>query len=282
MPFYTYIALTHIHPREAVHPDFDQTDPNRAGLYADIIAEQDYRTGQILDAIEEAGITDNTLVVVCSDNSTGGVDIVPGGSPGPWGGNFFTPPYEGSMRVPAMVRWPGKVPAGVVSEEMLSAVDWYKTFAALAGASDKVPTDRPMDGVDASAFLLGKSETAGRKHVLFAGPDGEMMSVKYGDIKVIFRYGEAIDKPIVKPMFPMVFDLASDPGERFNLMFEKMDMAFMFAPAFKALIEYKESTVKYPNIKPGADFSGYENLKGAPHAGEAKAEDWEVHHHAPS
>ena len=54
------------------------------------------------------------------------------------------------MRVPAMVRCPGKVPAGVVTEEMLSAHDWYKTFAALAGASDKVPTDRPMDGVDAS------------------------------------------------------------------------------------------------------------------------------------
>ena len=70
------------------------------------------------------------------------------------------------MRVPAMVRWPGKVPAGVVSEEMLSAHDWYKTFAALAGASDKVPTDRPMDGVDASKFLLGESKTTGRESAL--------------------------------------------------------------------------------------------------------------------
>ena len=58
-----------------------------------------------------------------------------------------------------MARWPGNVPAGVVTEEMLSAHDWYATFAALAGASDKVPTDRPMDGIDASKFLLGESET---------------------------------------------------------------------------------------------------------------------------
>jgi len=282
VPFFTYIALTHIHPPEAAHPDFYQKSPDRSGMYADIIAEQDYRSGQILDAIEEAGIADNTIVVLSSDNSTGGVDIIPGGSPGPWGGNFFTPPYEGSMRVPAMVRWPGKVPAGVVSEQMLTAVDWYKTFAALAGASDKVPTDRPMDGVDASAFLLGNSKTTGREHVLFAGPDGEMMSVKYGDIKVIFRYGEGIDKPIVKPMFPMVFDLASDPGERFNLMFNKMDMAFMFEPAFKALIEYKLSTMKYPDIKPGEDFKGYHGLRQAAHDAKAAIAGYELHHHAPS
>jgi arylsulfatase A-like enzyme len=170
-PFYTYIAFTHIHPPEAVHPDFDQTSPERSGLYADIVAEQDYRTGQILDAIEQAGIGDNTIVILSSDNSTGGVDIVPGGSPGPWGGNFFTPPYEGSMRVPAMVRWPGKVPAGVVSDETLSALDWYRTIATIAGAADKVPDDRPIDGVDVSEYLLGKSPSTGREYVLFEGPE---------------------------------------------------------------------------------------------------------------
>ena len=101
------------------------------------------------------------------------------------------------MRVPAIVRLPGKVPAGVVTDEMLSAHDWYKTFAALAGASDKVPTDRPMDGVDASAFLLGESEQTGRESLLFFGPDGSLMSVKWRNIKIWLRYSEGIDKPIV-------------------------------------------------------------------------------------
>jgi arylsulfatase A-like enzyme len=280
-PFYTYIALTHIHPREAVHPDFDQTSPDRSGLYADIVAEQDYRTGQILDAIEQAGITDNTLVILSSDNSTGGVDIVPGGSPGPWHGDFFTPPYEGSMRVPAMVRWPGKVPAGVVSDDALTALDWYRTLATIAGAADKVPDDRPIDGVDASEFLLGKTKSSGREFVLFEGPDGEMMSVKYGNVKIIFRYSKGIEDPIVTPQFPLAYDLASDPGERFNLMYNTMDMAWMFGPAFKALTEYKVSTIKYPNIEPGKDFSGYGNLDGLVHKGEAKIADWELaHHHA--
>src|SRR5208337_5666888 len=133
----------------------------------------DYRIGQIVDSVKEAGIADNTMIVLSSDNSTIFVHAFAlGGSNGPWRGDFSTPPSEGSMRTLAMVSWPKKVPAGVVSQEMLSAHDWYKTLAALAGASDKVPADRPMDGVDASAYLRGESEHTGRETLLFFGPDG--------------------------------------------------------------------------------------------------------------
>ena len=131
------------------------------------------------------------------------------------------------MRVPAIVRWPGTVPAGVVTEEMLSAHDWYTTFAALAGASYKVPADRPIDGIDASEFLLGQSPASGRESILFFGPDGSLMSAKWHNIKVVLRYSEGIDQPIVTPQWPMLFDLASDPGELYNLMATKMDMGWM-------------------------------------------------------
>ena len=124
-----------------------------------------------------------------------------------------------------MVRWPGKVPAGVVTEEMLSAHDWYTTFAALAGASDKVPTDRPIDGIDASRFLLGESATSGRESFLFFGPDGSLMSVKWHNMKAVLRYSEGIDQPIVTPQWPMLFDLASDPNELYNIMATKMAWA---------------------------------------------------------
>jgi arylsulfatase len=177
-----------------------------------------------------------------------------------------------------MVRWPGKIPAGVVTEQCIAAVDWYRTFATIAGAADKVPDDRPIDSVDTSEFLLGNSKTSGREYVLLAGNDGDMMSVKYGDIKVIFRYAEGIDKPIVKPQWPLVFDLSSDPGEKFNLMITKLDMMWMFAPAFHALGEYKASLAKYPNIKPGEDFAGYGG--DAAHDGHAPIAGYEVHHHA--
>jgi arylsulfatase A-like enzyme len=257
-PFFTYIALSHLHPPEKVHPDFDQTNPSRLGGYADLIAEMDYRVGQIVDCVDQAGIAEKTLIVFSSDNGAGLIDAAPqGGSSGPWRGGFMTPPWEGSMRVPAMVRWPGKVPARVVSEEMLSAHDWYKTFAALAGAADKVPTDRPMDGVDASKFLLGESKTTGRESLLFFGPDGSLMSSKWRQVKAVFRYCEGIAEPILQPQFPMVFDLGSDPGERYNLFNTKLDMGWMFGVVFRTVGAYEKSIAQYPNIKPGQEFTGY-------------------------
>ena len=138
----------------------------------------DYRVGQILDGIKEAGADDNTIVVLSSDNGfTTGAASGSGGSSGPWRGNFYNTPWEGSMRVPAIVRWPGKIPAGVVTEQMLGSVDWLPTLAALAGASSLVPKDRPIDGKDASAFLLGKSPTTDRNFYTFFGGDGELMSI---------------------------------------------------------------------------------------------------------
>jgi arylsulfatase len=257
-PFFTYVALSHMHPPEAVHPDFDQTDPSRLGMYADIIAEMDHRVGQIVDCVDEAGIADNTIIVFSSDNGPGMIDVhPPGGSSGPFRGGFMTPPWEGSMRVAAMVRWPGKVPAGVVTEEMLSAHDWYQTFAALAGASDKVPTDRPMDGVDASKFLLGESEKTGRETILFFGPDGLLMSSKWRQVKAVLRYCEGISEPIVEPQFPMFFDLGSDPGEQYNLFNTKLDMGWMFGVALQPVAEYLKSIAEYPNIEPGSEFDGY-------------------------
>ena len=260
-PFFTYVALSHVHPPEKAHPAFDQTDPTRLGLYADVIAEMDHRVGQIVGCVAEAGIADNTIIVFSSDNAalcapSSGF----GGSNGPWRGDFFTPPSEGSMRVPAMVRWPGKVRAGMISEEMLSAHDWYKTLAALAGASDKVPTDRPMDGVDCSKFLLGESENTGREALLFFGPDGSLMSVKWHNIKIWLRFSEGIEKPIITPQFPMFFDLGSDPSEKNNLASAKMDCGWMFELILPYVAQYEKSLAQYPNIKPGEEFNGYKKL----------------------
>ncbi len=261
-PFFTYVALSHIHPPEKAHPDFDQTDPTRLGIYADLIAEMDHRVGQIVDCVEQAGIADNTILIFSSDNAALCVPSAGfGGSNGPRRGDFFTPPTEGSMRVPAMVRWPGKVPAGVISEEMLSAHDWFKTLAAFASASDKVRTDRPMDGVDASRFLLGESEHSGRDALLFFGLDGSLMSVKWHNIKIWLRYSESIEKPIVAPQFPMIFDLGSDPNEKNALFADKMDNGWMFELILPFVAGYEKSIAQYPNIKPGEEFAGYPKPK---------------------
>lgn len=127
----------------------------------------------------------------------------------------------------------------------------------MVGASNLVPKDRPIDGVNASAFMLGKSDTTGRDAFMFFGPDGELMSVKWKIYKGIVRYSDAIDKPIVKPQFPMFYDLSSDPHEDYNLTDTKFDMGWLAVPMFKQIIQYETSLKKYPNIKTGEDFRGY-------------------------
>ena len=263
-PFFVYVGYSEMHPPAIGNPDFVGKSTQRGGLYADLIGEMDYRVGQILDAIKEVGIEDNTIVILSSDNASGGAIPQLGGSTnGPWRGDFMNTPFEGSMRAPAMIRWPGKVPAGVVTNEMLAAVDWLPTLAGMAGASKLVPKDRPIDGVDASAFMLGKSDTTGRDSYMFFGIDGQLMSIKWKIYKTIFRYTDntlapAIQSPYIQPQLPMVYDLSSDPHEDNNLTYTDLTNGWIFGPDFKLIGEYQRSIKKYPNIKVGEDFKGYE------------------------
>lgn len=238
-----------------VNPEF--AGKSGSGLYADMLTEVDYRTGQILDALQAAGVADNTIVVFSSDNATAPLAGAAGGSNGPWRGNFFNPPFEGSYRVPAIVRWPGHIPAGQVSQEMVSAVDWLPTLAGLIGESQRVPTDRPIDGVNVADHLLGKSKQSGRDAVLYFGLDGQLMSVKWKNFKVIFRKSDSINDPITDVQLPIVYDLLNDPGECWNLWETTMDMAWVLRPVTEQIMLFKQSVAKYPNIKTGEDFKGY-------------------------
>ena len=261
-PFFVYVRLLRGAPAGDRRTRISPTSPRAQRTFADIIAEMDYRVGQILDAVKEAGIDDNTIVILSSDNGGGGAlpQLGPG-SNGPWRGNFFNTPFEGSMRVPAMIRWPGKVPAGVVTEEMLAAVDWLPTLAGMVGASKLVPKDRPIDGVDASAFMLGKSDTTGRDSYMFFGPDGELMSVKWkqlqGGLPLYTGYCPAINGGYISRRFRCASTSSSDPHEDFNLLWTDLTNGWMLAPAFMAHAEYEKSVKEYPNIGVGEEFEGY-------------------------
>jgi arylsulfatase len=262
-PFFVYVGYTEMHPPVIGDPAFVGKSSERGGLFADLIAEMDYRVGQILDALKDAGVNDNTIVILSSDNPGGGcLNHVGPGSNGPWRGDFFNTPFEGSHRVPAIIRWPRKIPAGVVTQQMLAAVDWLPTLAGMVGASNLVPKDRPIDGVDASAFMQGESETTGRDSYMFFGIDGGLMSVKWRTCKVIFRYADstlrpAMEQPYVRPQFPMCYDLTSDPHEDNNLTYSDTTNGWMFWPVSKIVGEYERSAREYPNINVGEDFKGY-------------------------
>lgn len=259
-PFYVYVAFTHFHPPWGVHPDF--ANKSKAGVYADTKMEVDNNVGRILDAIKDVGIADNTIVILTGDNgaanypSPGVVTGEVGGSNGPWRGGLSTA-YEGGMRTPAMIRWPGKISEGKVSDEIIADLDMYPTIANLIGEEKRIPKDRPMDGVNQADFLLGKQEKSNREYVVTYVGD-TVFAVKWRNIKVHFASFEGTHSILRKYSFPQVFDIAEDPKESFELWGnEGYAHAWVMGPVTKILAGLADSMQKNPNIKPGQDFKGY-------------------------
>jgi arylsulfatase A-like enzyme len=260
-PFFLYLGYTHFHPPWGVHDDFK--NKSGAGVYADTKMEVDHNIGVVLEAIDDAGIADNTIVILTGDNgaanypSPGIATGEVGGSNGPWRGGLGTT-YEGGMRSPAMIRWPGKVPSGVVSDEIVSALDWFPTVASMSGVPELVPTDRPIDGVDQSAFLMGQAEKSAREYVV-AYQGEKVWAVKWRNMKVHFAAAEGTHSIVQTYTFPQVFDIKEDPKESYELWGnEGYIHAWVMAPVTNILTEIAASMVEFPNIAPGEEFDGYE------------------------
>jgi arylsulfatase A-like enzyme len=164
-PFFLY--LPHTFPHRPLYASGRFRGKSRGGLYGDTVECLDWSAGQILYTLKELGLDDRTLVLFTSDNGAPPASKRPeegGGSNGPLRGWKFTA-YEGGFRVPAIFRWPGKIPAGRVCQELATTMDLFPTFAKLAGA--KPPRDRMMDGKDIWPLLTQPG--AHSPHVFF-GP----------------------------------------------------------------------------------------------------------------
>jgi len=259
--FFSYVGFTHFHPPWGVHPDFE--NKSGAGIYADTKMEVDYNIGLILGAIKKAGIEKNTIVILTGDNgaanypSPGLVTGEVGGSNGPWRGGLSTA-YEGGMRTPAMVRWPGNIPAGKVSDEIVADLDWYPTIANLIGEQERIPTDRPIDGIDQKDFILGKQQKLNREYAItFVGD--KVAAVKWRNMKMHFFAYEGTHSVLQEYTFPQVFDIKEDVKESYELWGnEGYVHAWAMGPVMKILGDLGISMNQYRNIKPGEDFKGYE------------------------
>ena len=206
-PFYAYVPLTNPHFPTLPHPSFSGKTGH--GDFADTIAETDAHVGEIADAITKLGISKNTIFIFTSDNGPE-AQYPYQGSSGPWRGYYFTH-MEGSLRVPFIVRWPGQISAGRVSNEIVHAVDTFTTLTKLAGAL--IPVDRAIDGVDQTEFLLGKKAKSARQGFPVYVAD-RLEAVKWSDWKMTF-YEEQRDwwTPPAKLGLPKLFNLVKDPKE---------------------------------------------------------------------
>ena len=240
-PFYAYVSSSMVHMPTLPHPDFVGKTGN--GDWADCLAEMDYRTGQILDAIHDSGIEDNTIVVFASDNGPEATDPWQGDS-GPWRGTYFTA-MEASLRAPFIIRWPGHIPAGRVSNEIVHIVDMYPTLAHAAGA--EVPKDRPIDGIDQTDFFLGRQENSNREGFPAYVAD-RLQAVKWRNWKMhLIWQVNMYDPPVTLPL-PRVINLLTDLKEERDV---GVKSGFISVPITKMLTEWELSLKKYPPIKMG-------------------------------
>jgi arylsulfatase len=250
-PFFVYLPYTATHFPTLPHPDFAGKSGN--GSWADLLMQIDSYTGELLDTIDGLGIAENTIFVFTADNGPealdfGGtnltVETAVHGSPGPWRGTLFTG-FEGALRVPFAIRWPGKIAPGRASDEIVHAMDLFPTFANIAGG--EVPQDRIVDGIDMTDFFLGKRKESGREgFIVYMGK--EVFAVKWRNWKLHFKeQNSAFDKLTIYTM-PRVYDLLRDPQERDNVLFPN---TWVPKAALPQLEEHLVSLKKHPPIPTG-------------------------------
>ena len=266
-PFFLYLPVSRTHFPNLPSKRFEGV--SRIGQFGDSLMEGDAAVGAMLDALKDLGLEDNTIVAFASDNGPEGPgardfggDMPDVGSPGPFRG-FLGDVSEGSIRTAGIIRWPGHIKPGL-SNAMFSIMDFFPTFAHLAGG--KVPNDRPIDGVDQTDLLLGKSETGARDSLLtFVGPT--LAAARWKQWRAYFldvapgRSGVSGADLMgglglsAAPMngYPKIFNIEADPREEHNVAEQ---YAWVRAAVMKPVQEYLESVKKYPN-PPAANITNF-------------------------
>ncbi len=241
-PYFLYVPLTQLHFPTLPHRDFEGR--TKKGDFADSMIELDARVGQILDVVKETGAQENTLFIFASDN--GPEYRRPWrGSAGMWTGTYHTS-MEGSLRVPFIARWPGKIPAGVVSNEIFHVVDIYTTLAAVAEIA--TPTDRPIDGVNQLPFLRGETSGSAREGFVFFIKN-EMRAAKWRDWKMHFVWEREPNEGANHLETPYLFNLIQDPKEETDV---SSTQGWVRGPIRKMINAFQASLKDHQPIPPGA------------------------------
>jgi len=250
-PFFIYLPYTATHFPTMPHPDFDGKSGN--GPWADLMMQLDSYLGELQDKIDDLNVSDNTIFIFTADNgpeatNSGStsltVETAVQGSAGPWRGTLFTG-FEGALRVPFVIKWPGMIKAGSVSDEIVHAMDLFPTIASFTGGD--VPQDRIIDGIDMSEFFINKTDKSGREgFIVYMGND--IFGVKWRNWKLHFSEQEAWNSIKNVYTMPRIYNLFDDPQERNNILFPH---TWVPKAALPQLEEHLKSLHENPPIKTG-------------------------------
>ncbi len=237
-PFFAFLPYTQTHEPVDPHPDWFGKTGN--GSFADVLAQTDAYVGELLDTIDALGLKDDTLVIFTADNGREGVPRSFGFT-GPWRGGMFSP-WEGSLRVPFLARWPGRIPAARVSNEIVHLVDLFPTLANFVGG--KIPEDRVMDGADQSGFFMGKSDKSARESVvIYIG--NELFGVKWRNWKLLLKEMDQGSYAVRDMAYPSVYNLLVDPKEEVPEL-NYLNDTWVDFPLYQVLEDHQASIAKDP------------------------------------
>ncbi len=226
-PWFVWLATSRMHFYTHLKKESDGV--TGLGIYADGMVEHDGHVGQILDLLEELGVDDNTIVLYTADNGPH-YNEWPDGGISPFRGEKNTN-WEGGYRVPLLIKWPAQIPAGTISNEIVSSQDWVPTLMAAVGEADiaeKLEKGHEadgkqfkvhLDGFNVLPHLAGQEEKSPREEFFYFSDDGQLVGVRHNQWKLVFAEQRAKgfqvwSEPFVSLRIPKPFNLRTDPFER--------------------------------------------------------------------
>ncbi|MDX2039465.1 MAG: arylsulfatase [Isosphaeraceae bacterium] len=275
-PFFVWVNFTHMHFRTHVKPESRGQAGRWLGDYADAMIDHDRNVGTVLDALDRLGLADDTFVMYSTDNGPH-MNSWPDAAMTPFRSEKNTN-WEGAYRVPSMIRWPGKIKPGSVSNEIVSHLDWLPTFASMAGAP-KIGQELAggldlggstykvhLDGFDLVPYLTGAATKGPRESFFYANDDQELTGLRFDNWKLVFMEQRAPGQlqvwaePFVTLRVPKIFNLRNDPYERADITSNTyydwlLDHAFLLVPAQDYVGRFVATFKDFPPRQKAAQFN---------------------------
>ncbi|HKA58122.1 MAG TPA: arylsulfatase [Gemmatimonadales bacterium] len=275
-PVFLWVNFTHMHLRTHAKPSSIGQAGRWQSIYHDVMIDHDRNVGTVLKALDDLGMTANTFVMYSTDNGPH-MNTWPDGAMTPFR-NEKNSNWEGAYRVPCMVRWPGKIKPGQVSNEIVAHHDWLPTLLAVAGDSQvtqkllsgykvgDMTYKVHLDGYNLVPYLTGKVAKGPRESFIYINDDQQVTGLRYDNWKFVFleqRSQGTLNvwaEPFTPLRFPKIFNLRMDPYERADITSNTyydwvMDHAFMFVPAQAFVGEFLATFKDYPQRQKAASFN---------------------------
>ena len=275
-PFFVWVNFTHMHLRTHTKPQSLGQAGRWQSPYHDTMIDHDKNVGTVLKALDDLGITDNTFVMYSTDNGPH-MNTWPDAGMTPFRSEKNTN-WEGAYRVPAIFRWPGKIKAGQVSNEIVAHHDMLPTILAVAGdpqVTDKLLTGYRigdmtykvhLDGYNLVPYLTEQAAKSLRESFLYVNDDQQLVGLRYDNWKIVFMEQRANGQlllwanPFTNLRVPKIFNLRTDPYERADITSNTyydwiFDHVFLLVPAQDYVGQFLATFRDYPQRQKAASFN---------------------------